>query len=264
MRAPELPASIRRRLKAEEYRVDTMGLSGSAVLVYPSQVLKIQPDGEKARNEVRMLRWLRDKLPVPAVDAWTAENGTAYLLMERCGGTMSCDESCLDDPETLVGLLSGALKALWAVDIADCPSDQTLPQKLALARYRVEHGLVDTENTQPDTYGPGGFRDPEHLLEWLESHRPAEDLVLSHGDFSLPNVFGAGERLTGLIDLGLAGVADRWCDIAICYRSLSRNLSGWYGGKARPGSDPGRLFDALGVALDEEKLRYYILLDELF
>lgn len=260
----ELPEAIRRRLTAAEYRTDDMGKSGSAVLVYPSQVLKIQPDGEKARNEARMLNWLRDKLPVPAVDAWAVEKGTAYLLMERCGGSMACDEGYLDDPETLVGLLAGALKALWAVDITDCPSDQRLTQKLAFARYNVEHGLVDVEDSQPDTYGPGGFRDPEHLLEWLESHRPEEELVLSHGDLSLPNVFGAGGKLTGFIDLGLAGVADRWCDIAICCRSLSGNLTGRYGGKARPDLDPGVLFDALGVAADEEKLRYYILLDELF
>lgn len=260
----KLPEVIRRSLTATEYRTEDIGRSGSAVLVYPTQVLKIQPDGEEARNEARMLRWLRDKLPVPAVEAWTVEEGTVYLLMERCGGAMACDEGCLADPDALVQLLANALKALWAVDISDCPSNQRLPLKLAQARYNVEHSLVDLDNVQPDTFGPGGFRDPVHLLEWLEQNRPAEDLALSHGDFSLPNVFGEGERLMGFIDLGKTGVADKWCDIAICYRSLCGNLSGRYGGIPRPDFDPRRLFAALGVEPDEEKLRYYILLDELF
>ena len=105
----KLPESIRCRLTGSDYRTEDIGMSGSAVLVYPTQVLKIQTDGEEARNEVRMLRWLQDKLPVPAVDAWTVEEGTAYLLMERCGGAMACDEGNLSDPATLVQMLAGAL-----------------------------------------------------------------------------------------------------------------------------------------------------------
>ena len=59
-----LPEMIRRSLRAGEYRREGIGMSGSAVLVYPDQVLKMQPDGPEARNEVFMLRWLKDRLPV--------------------------------------------------------------------------------------------------------------------------------------------------------------------------------------------------------
>ena len=177
---------------------------------------------------------------------------------------MACDTSYLDRPEELVALLANGLRALWAVDVGDCPSDQGLSQKLAQARYNVEHDLVDMENVEPGTFGPGGFRDPGHLLEWLESHRPAEEPVLSHGDCCLPNLFGVGERLTGFIDLGKTGRADKWCDMALCCRSLSSNLAGRYGGRPRHDFDPKRLFDVLGMDMDEEKIRYYILLDELF
>ena len=259
-----LPEMIRRSLRAGEYRREGIGMSGSAVLVYPDQVLKIQPDGPEARNEAFMLRWLKDRLPVPAVEAWTVEDGTAYLLMERCEGRMACDTAYLDKPEELAALLANGLRALWAVDVRDCPSDQGLSQKLAQARYNVEHGLVDMGNVEPATFGPKGFRGPAHLLEWLESHRPAEEPVLSHGDCCLPNLFGVGERLTGFIDLGKTGRADKWCDIALCCRSLGGNLAGRYGGRPRLDFDPKRLFDVLGMDMDEEKIRYYILLDELF
>ena len=73
-----------------------------------------------------------------------------------------------------------------------------------------------------------------------------------------------GERLTGFIDLGKTGRADKWCDMALCCRSLSSNLAGRYGGRPRHDFDPKRLFDVLGMDMDEEKIRYYILLDELF
>ncbi|MBQ5323467.1 MAG: hypothetical protein J6J07_08525, partial [Oscillospiraceae bacterium] len=63
---------------------------------------------------------------------------------------------------------------------------------------------------------------------------------------------------------GRMGIADRYQDIALCYRSLHHNFSGIYGGKPYSGYDESMLFEALGIKPDFEKIRYYILLDELF
>ena len=123
------------------------------------------------------------------------------------------------------------------------------------------------ENVEPDTFGEDGFRDPEELLAWLYENRPEEELVLSHGDYCLPNIFGRKDEITGFIDLGKTGIADKWCDIAICYRSLSHNYSGRYGQRfdvVCSEYDDRQLFRELGVEPDWEKIRYYILLDELF
>ena len=98
------------------------------------------------------------------------------------------------------------------------------------------------------------------LLVWLEQNRPAEQPVLSHGDFCLPNVFLSDGRVTGFIDLGHCGIADRYQDIALCCRSLRHNLEE----TAHVPFDEDRFFRALGVERDAEKIRYYILLDELF
>lgn len=68
----------------------------------------------------------------------------------------------------------------------------------------------------------------------------------------------------GLIDLGRTGVADKWCDIALCYRSLSHNFSGRYNRSIHADFDEMLLFKELEIEPDWEKLRYYILLDELF
>jgi len=93
---------------------------------------------------------------------------------------------------------------------------------------------------------------------------PEEEQVLSHGDFCLPNVFGMKERVSGYIDLGKMGIADKWCDIALCYRSMSHNYSGRYHGRSYTDFDDLLLFRELGIEPDWEKIRYYILLDELF
>lgn len=101
-------------------------------------------------------------------------------------------------------------------------------------------------------------------IKALEANQPEEDIVMTHGDFCLPNVFANGNKLAGFIDLGKAGPADHWQDIAIAIRSIRHNLDGTYGGKKKMDFTPDMLLDKLGIPMDEKKYKYYLLLDELF
>ena len=177
---------------------------------------------------------------------------------------MSCDTYYLEHPQEMVELLAQGLKMLWAVDISDCPYRRALEEELAEAGERVANGEVDVDNAEPDTFGEDGFESPAHLLQWLRENRPEVEPVFSHGDFCLPNVFLDAGRVSGFIDLGDAGIGDKWRDIALCYRSLKHNFDGTYGGKVYADFCPDILFEKLGLEPDWEKLRYYILLDELF
>ena len=103
------------------------------------------------------------------------------------------------------------------------------------------------------------------MLKWLKENQPKNfEPVLSHGDFCLPNVFFQNNEFSGLIDLGETGVADKYQDIALCYRSLKHNFGGVYGGKVYKDFNPDLLFEKLEITPDWEKIRYYTLLDELF
>lgn len=260
----ELPENILRLTEEEAYTVNRTGMSGAAVRLYRDRVMKIQPWGPETENEIAMLKYLQGKLPVPKICAQEAEGGMSYLLMTRCEGRMACDPAYLADPAALSALLAAGLRGLWSVDVSGCPCDQRLERKLEAARYNVENGLVDLNNVEPGTFGKNGFRDPAALLKWLYANRPEEEPVLSHGDFCLPNLFGREDQVTGYIDLGRAGTADKWCDIALCWRSLHHNYAGKYSGTSAGEPDVMLLFRALGLEPDWKKIRYYILLDELF
>ena len=185
------------------------------------------------------------------------------LVMSKAEGSMACDPYYMERPDELLPLLAETVRMLWNVDISSCPRKRTLDTVLKEARYRVENDMVDVDDVEPETYGEGGFKDPYELLSWLETNRPEEELVFSHGDLCLPNIFFRDGKLSGLIDLGNAGVCDKWQDLALCYRSLKHNANGSYA-KVYPGINEDELFELLGIEPDNEKLRYYILLDELF
>ena len=258
-----IPASIKRHIGFQKGKLDSVGLSEAQVMMFDDMVLKIQPDSKTAENEHRMLRWLQGRLPVPQLLEEACVNGVWYLLMSRVPGRFLCDDAILDDPVRLAELTAQGLRVMWAVDVKDCPSVRGLEHKFREIEAGLRAGrITEAMAGQPDTYGPGGFTSPAALFDWLVSHRPQEELVLSHGDYCMPNVFAGEQGITGLIDLGYAGVADKWVDIDKGLWSMWANSTGVFGGKKR---DFNRqlLFDALNMQPDEAKIRYYGLLDEL-
>ena len=48
--------------------------------------------------------------------------------------------------------------------------------------------------------------------------------TLIHGDFCLPNILAKDNKIVGFIDIGDAGVGDKWCDYAWCIWSFEYNL----------------------------------------
>ena len=266
MRDPVLPEAIRKAVGTEKYTVDKIGESGSEVRIYDNYVLKIQLQSPETDNEYIISNRLSSCLPVPSIPLYEIHNGLSYTLMTKVEGKMLCDMDYLQNPELVIDIAAKGLKKLWETDVSDYPCNVSrLSNRLKAAEYNVAHDLVDIENTEPETFVKGGFKNPAELLDWLKNNRPPEDIVLTHGDYCLPNIFAKGDRISGFIDLGKAGPADRWQDIAIAIRSLDHNFDGRYSnGKPIFDFKPQMFLDALGVEMNEEKYRYYYLLDELF
>ena len=259
-----VPSIINEWIDNKPYTIDDIGMSGNQVLIFEDMVLKIENYSDSIDQQVRMMQWLEGKVPVPKVLAYEVENGKSYLLMSKVSGVMSCDTYYLEHPQMLLESLATGLKMLWKADVKNCPVIRDLDVVIGEARVQVENDWVDLDNVEPTTFGDGGFKNPEQLLEWLENHRPAFEPVLSHGDYCLPNVFLENGQIKGFIDLGRSGVGDKWNDIALCYRSLKHNFDGTYGDKVYEDFNPDMLFEKLGIEPDWEKIRWYLLLDELF
>ncbi len=258
-----IPNAIKRRIGFQKGMLDKVGCSDAQVLMFDDMVLKIQPDSNPAGNEHQMMRWLQGRLPVPEILEEAFVDGTRYLLMTRIPGKHLCDAAILDDQERLAELVAEGLHRMWSVNVKGCPANRALDQKFREIEAGLRNGTITLDQArQEDTYGPGGFESPSQLYDWLVKHRPDEEKVLSHGDYCLPNIFCDEKGLTGYIDLGYAGIADKWVDIEKVLWSMWANSTGEFGGRHRE-FDRRRLFDALGMQPDEERLRYYSLLSEL-
>mgnify|MGYP002508480748 CR=1 FL=1 len=257
------PPEIAAHTKGKDFTLDSTGLSGSTVAIFDDVVLKSERVCEESENHLAMLRWLDGKIPAPRVLESVVLGGFRWTLMTRISGEMSCAEANRADPHRLVRVLASALKSLWDIDSSDCPVDQSPRAKLDRAKRIIELGQVDMDLVDPETFGEGGFSSPAELHQWLQENAPDFEPVLTHDDFCLPNVFLENGAFSGVLDLGRSGAGDKWTDIAILWRSLRDNFGGHYG-EAVEGFHPDELFEVLGMEKDEEKLRYYLLMDELF
>ncbi|MDL2343320.1 aminoglycoside 3'-phosphotransferase [Deinococcus sp. MIMF12] len=254
---PTLPDALRRVLPAARWEPVTGGRSGAGVWRSQKYVVKVQPRGglpvSTLLQERERLRWLAGRVPVPTVVGYEVTPTHEFLAMTRLPGIPMSHPDALLHPERVVDLLARALRELHALPGRDCPFTMTLPVTLRLARERVEAGEVDESDFDDERQGWTAAR----VWNELVRTRPGEeDVVVTHGDPCLPNLILNGEYVEGFVDVGRAGLADRHADLALTHRSLTGNLS-------RDHAE--RFLDLYGRALvDERKLAYYRLLDELF
>lgn len=253
-----LPNRIKKHVSGMRCEQNDIGCSQASVYRFFSATeavyLKVEPKEGELETEYNKLQWLNGKLCVPRIIEWVSENSTDYLLMSDIGGKMLCDNFYLNNPTLAVSLLAEGINLLRAVDIKDCPIRNDLSRKLKDAAENIRLKKIDMKDWEP---GSNQFSTPQDLLDYLISNKPKdEELVFTHGDYCLPNIFADKDQLTGFIDIGRAGVADLWQDVALCIRSL------WHNFNSKEYDD--LLLKQIGIPLNKEKLNYYILLDELF
>ncbi|MGN6361492.1 MAG: APH(3') family aminoglycoside O-phosphotransferase [Thermomicrobiales bacterium] len=202
--------------------------------------------------EHERLVWAAGRLPVPPVLAYGRDGEREWLLTAGLAGANATDDGLRADPTRLVALLAAGLRQFHTVSVDDCPFDSRLDVMVESARQRVTAGLVDA---QRDLHRDHGDITPEQALDRLEQLRPQqEDLVVCHGDYCLPNVLIQDGRVSGYVDLGQLGVADRWADLATATWSVTWNLGpGW----------EDLFLDTYGVQRDAAKLAFYRLLYDL-
>ncbi len=244
-----LPAEIAALVAGKPYKQEEIGRSGAVILMYEEMVLKIEKTSAVSDHEYAILRWLDGKIPAPRVLAFARAEGKNYLLMTRLSGEMAH----LFSPEEATRALAEGLKMLWALDTTGCPTRGGVVAELEMARRYLAKGNPSDETRA--------------CLEALFCEFPEmpkmDAPVFLHGDYCLPNVFLRDGAVSGFLDLGSAEVGDRWYDLATLLWSMRYNFVE-LGGMSEDAFAACRalLFRELALAPNEEKLRFYDLLDE--
>lgn len=247
-----IPEEIVKFINNKPYHTDAVGRSQSAVILFEEYVLKIEKISVESENELKLMQWLQGRLPVPKIIEHCQKDEYNFLLMTKLRGQM------LYQVNNSIEIYVEALNQLKEVDYSGCPVDNRLKHYLRQAEYNVVNGYVDVDDANPDTYGPNGFKDPQDLLKWLKDNQPVEELCFTHGDLCMPNILVENDTITGFIDLGRGGISNRYRDISLCYRSYLYNTD------TNENEFKEKFERFLNVKLDMDKIRYYILIDELF
>jgi len=201
-------------------------------------------------DEATRLEWFTGRAPVPRVIAHEHDGQTAYLLTEAIDGVAA--HCVTTDRLACVQAVAAGLRLLHALDVRSCPFDARRAVRVAQARAKAVAGRVDEADFDATRVG----RTALALLAELEAMPPAdEDLVVTHGDFCLPNVVLNAGSVAGFVDVGRAGVADRHQDLALAARSIAYNFGDAF---------VAPFFDAYGIVPDPGRLAFYTLLDVFF
>jgi kanamycin kinase len=224
-----VPDAVSRRASGRQVRpVWRNELGGITFAVGDAEFVKWHAHGVDCDlgAEADRLRWLAPHARVPEVlDTGTDDQGS-WLATAALPGTSAVDERWKPRPAVAVRAIAGGLRRFHdTVPVAGCPFDWSVGRRLSEAEV------------PPPVVPP-----------------PVDRLVVCHGDACAPNTLLAPDgSFLAHVDVGRAGTADRWADIAVATWSLEWN----YG----PGWD--EIFqEAYGVDPDAARTAYYRLLWE--
>jgi aminoglycoside phosphotransferase len=217
-----------------------------------------------AREEALRLTWLRDRgFPAPEVVDVGANDDAMWLVTLAIDGRLASAPWRPEERPRVLDAVADLARALHAIPVEDCPFDLSLTVSLRWARAAACDGKVDVDDLEDEHRGWSAGR----LLAALEALTPPaeEQLVACHGDLAFDNVLidPSTLALTGLIDAGRLGRADRWRDLMTVMRSLEEERKREGHAEAEPHA--ARFLRRYGLdGIDEERLAYYRLLDEFF
>lgn len=203
-------------------------------------------------GEKQKLEWLAGRLPVPKVLQFATLENADYLLLTEISGLPASDDSLKTNIPGIIEQLVSGLKMIHSVSNKDCPFDTGTETVIELALERINKGMVDESDFDEERLG----KNVEDLAHQLLATKPVrEDLVFTHGDYCLPNIILENGNLSGFVDWGKAGVADRYQDLALLTRSVGHNFGDEW---------KKHVFKFYGIEPDWEKIRFFQLLDEFF
>jgi kanamycin kinase len=243
-------------------RVDYIGSGADVWRLGGRRDLFVKVGDPSVAREADRFVWLETQgIPTAEVVEAGTDGDRSWLVTVAVPGRPASGPWPEADLDAVVDAIADVTRRLHALRIDDCPFDRSLRHSIADARRAAARHEVDLDDLDDERVGVTAVQ----LLAQLEATRPlTEDLVVCHGDLCLPNVIvdPHTQDVTGLIDVGRLGVADRYADLALMERSLGRDSRNDQFGPVRA----DRFLAAADGERqpDQSKLAFYRLLDEFF
>ncbi|TXS58249.1 APH(3'') family aminoglycoside O-phosphotransferase [Streptomyces sp. t39] len=245
----------------------TGGESGAAVFrsADATRYAKCVPVADAAAlgAERDRIDWLAvQDVPGPQVLDWYSGDAGACLVTSAVPG-VGADRLPADDLRAAWGAIGEAVRRLHAVPVETCPFDRDLDSMVAAARDAVARGAVRPEFLPEEQQ----HTPPGALLARVVAQVPrrreqeAADTVVCHGDLCLPNIVLDPRTLevSGFIDLGRLGRADRHADVALLLATARET----WADEERARAADAAFAERYGLAPDPGRLRFYLHLDPL-
>lgn len=221
------------------------------------------PDTAELRAECDRIAWLADQgVPGARVLDWHCGDAGACLVTGAVPG-VPADQLSAAELRASWERIADAVRALHEVPARRCPFRRDLDGMLARARDVVARGAVHPEFLPVEQQHTPAAELLDRLVPQVDRRREQEaaDTVVCHGDLCLPNIVLDPRTLdvSGFIDLGRLGLADRHADLSLL---LANARETWAGEEEARAADAA-FAERYGTALDHERLRFYLHLDPL-
>ncbi|MFD8377114.1 APH(3'') family aminoglycoside O-phosphotransferase [Streptomyces sp. NPDC059679] len=245
----------------------TAGESGASVFrsADTTRYAKCVPVADAADLEAERDRiaWLSGQsVPGPRVLDWYSGDAGACLVTSAVSG-IPADQVSAGDLRVSWGRIADAVRRLHELPVSECPFRRGLDAMVAVASDVVARDAVNPEFLPVEQQHTPAAELLTRVTRQVPRRREQEaaDTVVCHGDLCLPNVILDPQTLdvSGFIDLGRLGLADRYADLALL---LANARETWTDEEQARAADVA-FAERYGIALDHDRLRFYLHLDPL-
>ncbi|MGP8303239.1 APH(3'') family aminoglycoside O-phosphotransferase [Streptomyces inhibens] len=220
-------------------------------------------DAADLKAERDRVAWLSDQgVPGPRVLDWHSGDAGACLVTSAVSG-VPADQVSAADLRASWERIADAVRGLHEVPVQQCPFRRDVDGMVAMARDVVTRGAVNPEFLPVEQQHTPAAELLARLVPQVARRRDQEatDTVVCHGDLCLPNIVLDPQTLdvSGFIDLGRLGLADRYADLALLLTSARETWTD----EERARAADAAFAERYGISLDHDRLRFYLHLDPL-
>ena len=175
--------------------------------------------GEDILDESKRLVWLNTRLGAPEIISHESWRGHQYLMLSYRPGFSAHERADLG-AERVTALFASQLRSIHALPITQCPFVDVTNLELSNAVRALDEKRIDLGAFRLDV----GMEAPAVLELLLGGRSGIVEDIFTHGDLCLPNLIIDDDRVSGVIDWGLAGVANRNRDFMSAELTIRRNF----------------------------------------